>query len=259
MFESIALIKSKKLKSPKKPINTMEYKNLTIIGTSHIAKQSMEEVEKSIREIKPGFVAIELDKKRYYGLTSNVKRKVGLKDIRRIGIKGYLFNIIGAWAEKKLGSIVGVEPGIDMLTAINTAKETKSKIALIDQDIEITLKKLSKQITWKEKFRFIWDIVKATIFKKSQMKELGIDEDFDLRKVPPKKLIKKLMKKTKERYPNFYRVLVVERNYIMAYKLLHLMEKHPEDKIIAVLGAGHTDEILDIIKKPDTNFPAFVG
>ena len=84
----------------------VKYKNLTIIGTSHIAKQSLQEVENSINKIKPEIIALELDRKRYYSLTHKTKRKLKLRDIKRIGFKGYLFNLIGAWVEKKLGKLV---------------------------------------------------------------------------------------------------------------------------------------------------------
>ena len=38
----------------------MNYKNLTIIGTSHIAKQSLDDVETAIEHGKPDIVALEL-------------------------------------------------------------------------------------------------------------------------------------------------------------------------------------------------------
>lgn len=83
----------------------MKYKNLTIIGTSHIAIQSMEEVKKAVEEIKPGIIALELDRKRLYAITHGEKRHLGLRDIFRIGIKGFLFNLIGAWVEKSSASL----------------------------------------------------------------------------------------------------------------------------------------------------------
>ena len=119
----------------------MKYKNLTIIGTSHIARQSLEEVEKAIKELKPDIVAVELDKKRYYALTSTKKSKFGFYDLRRVGLKGAIFSLIGAWAEKKLGEYVGVAPGSEMLKAIDLANKNNIQIKLIDQDIEVTLKK----------------------------------------------------------------------------------------------------------------------
>ena len=44
----------------------LKYKNLIIIGTSHIAKQSLEEVQRTIEKEKPEIIALELDKKRLY-------------------------------------------------------------------------------------------------------------------------------------------------------------------------------------------------
>lgn len=235
----------------------MKYRNLNVLGTSHIAQQSIDEIEEKIASIKPEIIAIELDKRRYHSLLHPSKKKIRMSDIFKIGVKAYILNSLGAWAEKKMGKMVGIEPGADMLTAIRLAKEHKIKLALIDQDIEITMKKLSKRLTWREKGRVFIDIIKSIIFRKSEMKELGI-ENLDLTKVPPKKLISKMMVKVKKRYPNFYQVLVVERNYIMALKLSHLMEKFPEENILAVVGAGHEEEILKIIKNPDANIPGMV-
>ena len=42
----------------------IKYKNLAIIGTSHIAIESIKKVEEMISRQKPSTVAIELDKKR---------------------------------------------------------------------------------------------------------------------------------------------------------------------------------------------------
>ena len=61
-----------------------------------------------------------------------------------------MFAQIGAWAERKLGAKVGVSPGSEMLKAIAAAQQIGAKIALIDQDIEITLRKFSKSLSWKE-------------------------------------------------------------------------------------------------------------
>lgn len=222
----------------------MEYKNLTIIGTSHIAKESVEEVKNTILKEKPDIIALELDKKRFYSLLHKKKKreKINLYNIFKIGVKGFFFALLGAWAEKKLGTIVGVSPGSEMLQAIKLAKKNRIKIALIDQDIEITLKKFSKAITWKEKLNFIVDIFKAVILKERKI-------EFDLTKVPDEKIIKKLIKEVKDRYPNVYRILVKQRNYIMAHNLFNLMQKKADKKILAIIGAGHEKEILDLIKK----------
>lgn len=213
---------------------------LKIIGTSHIAPESLAKVEKAIRELKPGIVAIELDKKRLFALLSKKQQSIGLSDIKRVGFKGWLFALIGAWAERKLGAKVGVSPGAEMIKAVALAHEVGAKTALIDQDIEVTLKKFSKSLTWKERWTFIADIFKGVVLRK------GVK--FDLAKVPPQKLIDELIEDVRKRYPSVYRVLVQERNEYMARKLFHIAKHYPEDTIVAVVGAGHEKEIARLLK-----------
>lgn len=225
----------------------MEYKNLIIIGTSHVAKQSLNEVEQTIENEKPDIIAVELDKKRYYSLLNKGKQKsnkISIYNIRRIGFKGFLFSLIGAWASKKIGKLVGVSPGSEMIKAIKLAKKKKIRLALIDQDIEITLRRFSQELTWRERWNFIVDIVTSP-FKRKEFKELNID----LTKVPEKHIIKKLIKKVKKRYPNIYKVLIAERNLVMASHLNALMLNNPHMKIVAVIGAGHEEEIIKLLKK----------
>ncbi|MBC8444317.1 TraB family protein, partial [Candidatus Woesearchaeota archaeon] len=217
----------------------MKYKNLTIIGTSHIAKESIDQVKKAIESQKPEIIGVELDKKRLSALLHKGKRSINLKDIFRIGLKGFIFSLIGAWVEKKLGEMVGVKPGTEMLTAVKLAKKHKTQLALIDQDIEITLKRLSQEITWKEKFNFLADIVKAVIFRKKEI-------DFDLTKVPKEEIIKKLINKVKKRYPSIYKVLIKERNKIIAKNLFYLIQSNK--KTLAIIGAGHEKEVIELIK-----------
>jgi len=124
---------------------------LKIIGTSHISPESLKKVQQVILKEKPNIVAIELDKKRLIALLQKGKTGPRLRDIKRVGLKGWLFAIIGAWVERKLGAKVGVTPGSEMTAAISAARQVGAKVALIDQDIEITLRNFSKALTWKEK------------------------------------------------------------------------------------------------------------
>ncbi len=215
------------------------FQNVILVGTSHIARQSLKDVEEVIVREKPEVVALELDKGRFYALVNKVKGRIRILDVRRIGFKGYLFAKAGEFVERKLGSKVGVSPGEDMLKAAEVASKNGCKIALIDQKIEITLKNFSKEITWKEKFRFFVDILKGIFSKKYRIK-------FDLNKVPEKDLINKMLLQVKDRYPNFYKVLVEDRNNFMAKKLVKLMKNY--SKIVAVVGAGHEEEIISEMK-----------
>ena len=96
----------------------------------------------------PDIVAIELDKDRFQALISGKQRKPKLSDIRKVGIKGFIFTVIGSWAQKRLGKYVGVSPGSEMKAAIESANKEKAKIALIDQNIQVTLRKFSKMLVF---------------------------------------------------------------------------------------------------------------
>ena len=99
-----------------------------------------------------------------------------------------------------------------------------------------------KSITFKEKMRFIWDLVKG-IFGKGDI------ERFDLRKVPSEKLIEKMILKVEKRYPSVYNVLIEERNKFMAKKLHIFMNRFPDKNILAIVGAGHSEGIIKEIQK----------
>src|SRR3989344_1570471 len=216
-------------------------KNLYLIGTSHIAKQSVEEVERVILEKKPKIVALELDKRRFFAMMHPQKRKMRFKDISKIGFKGFIFQLIGYWAEKKLGNMVGVPPGSEMKKAAETAIKVRADLALIDEDIEQVLKRFSKRVTWREKGRFVKDILFSFLPTKNKIK-------IDLTKVPEEKLIKKLTSEVRKKYPSFYKTIIEERNIYMAKNLYKLMQLKKEEVIVAVVGAGHEKELIELIK-----------
>jgi len=234
----------------------MNYKNLILIGTSHIASHSVESIKKAVAKEKPGIIAVELDNKRLQSLLHPGKPRLSMYMIRKVGIGGYIFALIGSWVQKKLGKSVGVAPGSDMLCAVQQAKKTKAKLALIDQDVEITLRRFSKHFKFKDKIHLLADILRGLFFRKREMKRLGL-EKFDLNKVPPKTLIRKLIKELEKRYPGIYKVLIEERNVYMAARLKMIMDANPDTKILAVVGAGHAEDMMKIIKKmelPDVSY-----
>ncbi|MBS3133536.1 TraB/GumN family protein [Candidatus Woesearchaeota archaeon] len=222
----------------------MNARNLVIIGTSHIARESVLAVEGYIKKNKPEIVAIELDRRRAHALLHNIRKRHSLRMVRALGVKGFLFFIIAGFLQKRLGKLVGIDPGSEMRTALKAAIKEKLRIALIDRDIEITMKRLSQNLSWKERLWFVLDVLRGPF--SGEMKEF---RKMDLRKVPSEKWIVKVLKLVRMRYPNFYRVLVEERNEHMAVVLVDIMNKNPDSKILAVVGAGHEAELAALIRE----------
>ena len=221
----------------------MIYRNLHLLGTSHIAKESVQAVEREITAIRPAAIALELDPGRLAGLLGK-RQRMRMRDVFHVGIKGFLFALIGAWAERKLGKVVGISPGAEMLAAVQLAREQQIPLHLIDQDIAVTLRKISREFSWRERWRLFVDIVLAPFRGKSMLQKYQID----LRKVPAEQAIVRLLADVKSRYPNLYRVLITERNAVMAHRLSRLMSQHPQQGILGIVGAGHVTDIITRIQ-----------
>ena len=221
------------------------FKNIKLIGTSHISQDSIKEIKKGMDSFKPDIVAVELDIKRYHSLISRQKNN-SIPPIFKIGITGTLFLLIGRFIQKKLGSVVGIDPGSEMKKAIELAQKNNLELRFIDRDIQITLKRFSQEFTWKDKLRIIKDLIKAPFMKKSNIIK---NYDFDLTKVPDEKLIEKLVSQLKEKYPSIHKTLIDERDKYMAKKLFKLRKNNPEKKILFVFGAGHKQGLKKYYKE----------
>ncbi|MFC1690992.1 TraB/GumN family protein [Nanoarchaeota archaeon] len=224
------------------------FKNLILIGTSHIAKQSIKEVKETINTHLPVVVAVELDQRRLAAVMNPTNKTDYWSLIKHVGLTGFLFTLLGSYVQKKLGKYVNTMPGSEMKTAIKEAKKNKLKVALIDQDIAITMRNFSDTITWKERWQFVKDMFWGIFYQKKMLRDYGL-ENFDLRTVPGTEMIAKMMKVMKKSYPNVYKSLLADRNKVMARRLWVIMNKYPEDKIVAVVGAGHEEGILKILKR----------
>jgi pheromone shutdown-related protein TraB len=218
----------------------MDVKRIRIIGTSHISKDSINEVKTAIKEFNPDIIALELDPIRFHALISKKQKRDIIKELKYLGIRGIILNTIGSWIEKKLGKRVNVSPGSEMRIAIRLAKKNKKEIALVDQDVRITIKKLTKEVKFKEKLRIFLDILKTPFGKKQLVK-------IDISKVPDQKMIDEILNKIKKRYPQIYRILIEERNKIIAKNLNKIRKERKNKRILAIIGAGHKKGVEELI------------
>ncbi|MBI2175967.1 TraB/GumN family protein [Candidatus Woesearchaeota archaeon] len=219
----------------------MRYGNLTVIGTSHIAEDSISRVREAILSEKPEVVAVELDHARLHALLSEEKPRFSPAMIKVMGLTGFVFFAIASFLQRRLGKLIGAVPGQEMKTAVQIAQENKIRIALIDQPLSITMSNLSR-ISIREKLKLVRDLILGFT---------GIETEkiqFDLTKTPSSRFVEMAMKKLKERYPGLYKALVSDRNEHMAKMLARIMKLEPESRIVAVVGAGHEGEIVRLAK-----------
>jgi len=217
--------------------------NIVLIGTAHISQESVEEVKKVIEEYKPDIVAVELCQRRYDSITK--KQEWENTPINKLlkGGNAYLLlaqTFLGS-IQRKLGKEYGVEPGSEMVAAIDEAKKHNLKIALIDRDISITLKRAWKKMGLREKFRLTWEFLKAMLgYDEEELEEL------DLKKLMDQDVISAMMEEFGEIAPSVTTVLIYERDKYIAKKIL---DESKKGKVVAVVGAGHLKGIKEHLEK----------
>ncbi|MBS3141203.1 TraB/GumN family protein [Candidatus Woesearchaeota archaeon] len=222
---------------------------IKFIGTSHISPASINEVETTVLSYSPDIICLELDYGRFLVLTNQVKRK----KYSFQNTTSFLLSLIGAYIEKKLARVVGTSPGDEMKKAIDLAKKNNIKLQLIDQDINITLKRLTS-ISKKEKFRILKDIIKGffiSLVPKKFLTKKFIKKNsiaFNPADVPEEKIIHVILNQVKKSYPEIYNALIEERNKVMANNIKQLINNNPDKKILVIIGAGHVSGIKALLK-----------
>ena len=216
---------------------------IVLVPTSHIAKESLERVRKAVEKEKPDCIAVELDQGRYFSMKNE---KASQREIlKQLGFSTWLIYYLFKKLQDWLGKKANIFPGAEMVDAVEMAKKRGLKFALIDQDIRLTFLKI-KEVGRREKLSLIWFIFKGLTLGVLASK-LSKDDDMDLSKVPSKKDVNMAMGIIKKNFPSIYRILLEERNELMAKRLVKLSEMF--EKVVAVLGAGHYDGVKSLLPK----------
>ena len=185
---------------------------IILVPVAHVSRKSVQRVKNIIEEEKPDAVAVELCPSRLYALLC--ERKVNIKELLR---RGAFFALILSLLQKRIAKKFGVVPGEEMLTAVREARRLGIPLLLIDRDIFVTMRRLSK----------VGLLEKLGLFL--HFTRVSADDLSD------QKYIDSLVNQLKIESPGVYRVLVHERDEYMAERL----RTANYDKIVAVIGAGH--------------------
>ncbi len=209
-----------------------------VIGTMHVSPRSREKVYRTIIGERPHAVAIELDRLRFLSMMEG--RNVTLGDSLHYGRAG-LINYLLAKVEERLGEEFGMAPGEEMKVAVSAAREVGAQLHLVDEDIRVILSKLSSA-PFREKLLMGAEAIGVFL-------PLGNVVEGD-----PLEEYRAMMHQFRVRYPYLYRVLVEERNEVMARNIISVVNmlksagiKRP--RVIAVVGLGHKSGIEHILDR----------
>jgi len=217
-----------------------------LIGTAHVSRESIEEVRGIISEEKPDMVCVELDQGRYNSITQNdTWEKLDLAKVFKEG-KGFLLiaNLVLAGFQKRLGNDLGVKPGEEMKTAIETANENGVPFSFCDREVHTTLRRAWAKCGLWSKCKLLSALF-ASAFTNEKMDEKEIEN------LKNKNELDGMMSELANYLPPVKTVLIDERDKYLASKIW--TSTPPEDnapkKIAAVVGAGHMQGMIAHMEK----------
>ena len=224
----------------KNPRIQIDGKEIILVGTAHVSKESVEMVESVILAEKPDTVCVELCQARFQSI---MKKDQWLEmDIIKVikEKKAFLLlsNLLLASFQKRIGEKLGVKPGEEMIRAIQTANVTGSELCLADRDITITLSRTWRSTGFWSKIKMMFQLALS----------LGEAEDIDEKTIEEMKqsdMLESILAEVEKSHPQLRKILIDERDQYLAHKI----KTSPGDKIVAVVGAGHVPGILKYIEK----------
>ena len=213
--------------------------NLRIIGTAHVSTASVELVREQIEQWKPNLVAVELCDSRLRSLQQpdDLDNDDLLKIIKEGKSAMILLQSALAAQQRRMGMETGEKPGAELLAAIEIAEENNIDHALIDRDVVVTLRRAWRKMGLREK----WRVLNALLWEDD-------DEEFDLDElIEDSDLLTTMMEEARDAAPRAGEVLIDERDAFLAGRIQQIRGK---GKVLAVVGAGHINGIIEHLQKP---------
>lgn len=205
-------------------------KEIILIGTAHVSKQSAEQVKEVIEIEQPDSVCIELDEQRYQSISEGSKWQETdiFKVIKQKKASLLLMNLAISSFQKRMAKQFGINAGQEMIQGIESAKEIGAELVLADRNIQITFSRIWGNIGLKGKAMLLSQVV-FSIFSKETITEE------ELEKMKQQDTINAMLQEITESFPKLKKPLIDERDQYLAQKI----KDAPGEKIVAVLGAAH--------------------
>lgn len=208
----------------------IDNREILLVGTAHVSKASVDLVEKVIREERPDTVCVELCKSRFQSVMQQDQwREMDIiKVIREKKSFMLLASLMLAAFQKKIGEKLGVRPGQEMITAIETANAQEAGICLADRDISVTLSRAWRHMG-------VWSRIKMLFQLLLSMGGVDDIDEKDIEQMKETDMLESVLAEVEKTHPELRKILIDERDQYLAQKI----RTAPGEKIVAVVGAGH--------------------
>lgn len=209
-------------------------REIILVGTAHVSRESVEEVARVVREEAPDRVCVEIDAGRYKSMTEQDDwEKLDVAKVLKEG-KGFLLmaNLVLSSFQRRLGMGLGVKPGDEMKKAVETAAELGIPFSFCDREVQITLKRAWTKCGFWSKSKLMAALASSALSTEK------LDEN-EIEALKDKNELDGMMAQLADYLPKVKETLIDERDRYLASKIWSSEGR----RLVAVIGAGHMDGV----------------
>jgi pheromone shutdown-related protein TraB len=220
---------------------TVLNKEVVLVGTAHVSRVSRELVQEVIERENPDTVCVELCQSRYQAIKNKEQWQEMdiVKVIRDNKTFLLLSSLILSSFQRRIAKNLDIQPGAEMIQAIDSAESAGARVCLVDRDVKITLSRAWRTMSFWGKIRFLSQMII------SLMAADDISEE-EIERIKQQDVMESLMADMGKYHPDLKRILIDERDEYLAHKISH----SEGNKIVAVVGAGHVPGIMTHWNQP---------
>lgn len=218
---------------------------LTLVGTAHVSRASVEAVRRQFMADSFDGVAVELCHHRYQALLApDAQQDWDLLTILRNGRGAMAIASLALAAyQRRIADQFGIEPGAEQTQAITLAQDAGLPVLLIDRDIGITLRRTAGNLPWWRRGALLSGLL-LSLLSRDELSEADVEQ------LKQGDMLESTFGEFARERAELYQPLVAERDRYMAASLRRDIEQQGLRRVLVVIGAGHLAGLSEQLRDP---------
>lgn len=206
----------------------------TLLGTAHVSRASVEDVNALLDTGAFDAVAVELCPARHQALVNpDVWGQTDLYQVFRQGRTTMMAASLALGAyQQRLAEQFNVRPGAEMQAALEGALAHGLPVLLIDRDIGTTLRRVYRNVPWWQRIGLFGGLLGSVLSREEVSEE-------EIERLKEGDLLETTFAEFADRNTVLYEPLIAERDAYMAARLCEETQNGGHKHVLAVIGAGH--------------------
>lgn len=231
-------------------LSTTNGAEIYLIGTAHFSQQSVQDVQRAIRALRPSSVMLELCRERAFMLMLDEQslleqnRKLTFGALRQAvaekGLAQALIYIMFIKMSASLTEALGMAPGVEFRAGSAEAQKIPGcSVVLADRSLKVTVARAYASVSLWQKMKLIYQVL---------ANDVTITES-EVEKCKDKDILEQMLKELGGEFPGFKRVILDERNIYLAHTIYRWAQNSETSqgppRVVAVVGIGHVAGIVE--------------